>query len=932
MTSSIDQLANPPDNADGKDSPLRDDIRLLGSLLGDVVREQEGDEIFQLVEDIRRSSVAFHRDDDLVARAELEALLDQLSPEQSVQVVRAFSYFSHLANLAEDQHHIRRSRSHEMAGTPPRRGSIARALRDAASAGHSSGKLKEFFDGADIRPVLTAHPTEVRRKSTMRREIAIAELLDERGRGPHTPDELSEIDDKLRRAILVLWQTNMLRQTRLSVADEVANGVSYFDYTFFREVPRLHSKIEGVLCKSEDANCSAHLNTFLRIGSWIGGDRDGNPFVDADVMRNTLQLQSSEALDFYLDQLHKLGDELSMSTTLVNVTNALAELAARSPDTSEHRKVEPYRLAISFIYARLAATQIALNGRRPINSAAREAIGSAEAYHNCAELLADLGTIEASLRLNGSAALTYGRLRRLQRAIDCFGFHLASLDMRQNSDVHESTIAELLGAVDPATRFLELDEDARISLLSDELSNRRPLLRTNWPYSEQTKRELAILHAAREAHDRYGPDSIATSIVSNTHGVSDLLSLAILLREVGLVSAEGNSSIDIVPLFETIEDLRNSVDIMDRLLSVPAYRRLVDSRAGLQEVMLGYSDSNKDGGYVTSGWELYRAEVGLVALCKQHGVRLRLFHGRGGSVGRGGGPSYDAILAQPPGAVDGHIRLTEQGETISSKYTNPEIGRRNLEILASATLEASLMHPNAQPVPEHYITAMNDISERAFACYRELVYQTPNFNSYFRSSTVIDEISTLNIGSRPASRRGSGRIEDLRAIPWVFSWSQCRVMLPGWYGFGTAVDGWLADPSHDRGLTVLRDMYARWPFFQALLSNMDMVLAKTNLAIASRYAQLVSDQDLRTRVFGRISQERSATISALQRITGTDRLLAGNPLLERSIRNRFPYIDPLNHLQVELLEAHRAGTENPKILRGLQLTINGISAGLRNSG
>lgn len=928
MTSSIDQLANSSGKEDSKDSPLREDIRLLGSLLGDTVREQEGDAIFQLIEDIRRSSVAFHRDDDLAARAELETLLDRLSPEQSVQVVRAFSYFSHLANLAEDQHHIRRSRDHEIAGTPPRRGSIVRALRDAAAAAYTPETLKEFFDSADIRPVLTAHPTEVRRKSTMRREIAIAELLDDRGRGSLTPDELSETDDKLRRAILVLWQTNMLRQTRLSVADEVANGITFFDYTFFRELPKLHAKIEDILSKSGGDNSTTRLKTFMRVGSWIGGDRDGNPFVDAEVMRNTLRLQSTKVIGFYLDQLHKLGDELSMSTTLVNVSDELAELAARSPDVSQHREIEPYRLAVSFMYARLAATQTTLNGLAP----ARSAVGPAPAYRNCTELLNDLRTIKESLSANGATALTLGRLRRLQRAVDCFGFHLASLDMRQNSDVHESTIAEMLGAVDTETNFLELDEDARISLLSAELSNRRPLLRTNWDYSDETTKELAIFHAAREAVDRYGPDSISTSIISNTRGVSDLLSLAIILREVGLVSAEGESHINIVPLFETIEDLRNSVQIMDRLLSIPAYRRLVDSRGGLQEVMLGYSDSNKDGGYVTSGWELYRAEVGLVALCKKHGVRLRLFHGRGGSVGRGGGPSYDAILAQPPGAVDGQIRLTEQGETISSKYTNPEIGRRNLEILASATLEASLMHPNEEPVPDHYVGAMNDISARAFASYRKLVYETPNFNAYFRSSTVIDEISTLNIGSRPASRKGSDRIEDLRAIPWVFSWSQCRVMLPGWYGFGSAVEQWLEDQSDDTGLGVLQDMYAKWPFFQALLSNMDMVLAKTNMAIASRYAQLVADEDLRTSVFSRISAERSATISMLQRITGADRLLASNPLLERSIRNRFPYIDPLNHLQVEHLEAHRSGTENPKILRGLQLTINGISAGLRNSG
>ncbi len=927
MTSAIDQIGRDGGQTADKDNPLREDIRLLGRMLGDMVRDQEGEAIFQLIEDIRRSSVAFHRDDDVNARTELETILDQLSPEQSVQIVRAFSYFSHLANLAEDQHHIRRTRSHEMAGTAPRKGTIARALQDAGAGGIEPRELRQFFNDADIRPVLTAHPTEVRRKSTMRREIAIANHLDTRGRGALTPAELREVDEKLRRAILVLWQTNILRQTRLSVIDEVTNGLTFFDYTFFREVPRLHALVESSL-SPENAELAVPINTFLRVGSWIGGDRDGNPFVDAGVLQQTLKLQSAHALNFYLDQLHNLGDELSMSTLLVEVTEELAELAARSPDTSAHRKVEPYRLAISLIYARLAATQFELNGVRP----ARAAVGAAPPYASSDELQQELDVVRASLVAHGSRDLTLGRLRMLQRAIDCFGFHLASLDMRQNSDVHETVIAELFAAAGEVQNFKDLDEPERIAHLATELRSKRPLVRGNWQYSETTQKELAIFAAAKSSQERYGSNSIATSIVSNTRGAADLLSLAVLLREAGLASPEGDCAINIVPLFETIDDLRNSVPIMDQLLSMPAYRDLVDSRNGLQEVMLGYSDSNKDGGYVTSGWELYRAEVGLVDLCRKHGVRLRLFHGRGGSVGRGGGPSFEAIVAQPPGAVAGQIRLTEQGETISSKYTNPEVGRRNLEILASASLEASLMRTQDKPVPQSYISAMDDISQKAFNAYRDLVYETPGFNDYFWASTVISEISTLNIGSRPSSRRQTGRIEDLRAIPWVFSWSQCRVMLPGWYGFGSAIQEWLADQGTDDGLDLLQEMHEHWPFFQALLSNMDMVLAKSNMAIASRYAGLVPDRALRDRVFKRISEERGKTIASLLEINGQDRLLARNPLLERSIRNRFPYIDPLNHVQVDLLEAHRDGSKNAKILRGLQLTINGISAGLRNSG
>jgi phosphoenolpyruvate carboxylase len=503
--------------------------------------------------------------------------------------------------------------------------------------------------------------------------------------------------------------------------------------------------------------------------------------------------------------------------------------------------------------------------------------------------------------------------------------------LRQNSDIHAETVAELFAAATPIKDYQDKSEDERIALLRAELATARPLLRPYWSYTDRTMDELAILRAAKDGQDRFGSKAITTAIVSNTRGVSDLLGLAVLLRETGLVTAEGQSALNIVPLFETIADLRECVRIMDRLLSIPEYRRLVDSRGGLQEVMVGYSDSNKDGGYVTSGWELYQAEVGLVDLCRKHGVRLRLFHGRGGSVGRGGGPSYEAIVGQPAGAVNGQIRLTEQGETISSKYTNAEVGRRNLEIIAAAALEASLLHPQTGPVPDAYIDAMDHLSGHAIAAYRDLVYDTPGFDQYFQASTVINEISTLNIGSRPASRKQTGRIEDLRAIPWVFSWSQSRVMLPGWYGFGSAVSAWLADHPDD-GMDLLRDMYRDWPFFRGLLSNMDMVLAKTNMAIASRYAELVQDEELRRSVFDRISAERTASIAALLDILQCGQLLAANPLLDRSIRNRFPYIDPLNHLQVELLKAHRLGTDDPKVLRGLQLTINGISAGLRNSG
>ena len=909
-----------------KDEPLREDIRLLGRLLGNTVQAQQGQLVFDLVETIRRTSVQFYRDDDMAARKALEKILSALDPAQVVLVIRAFSYFSHLANIAEDLHHIRRSRHHEISGSAPRRGTVADALERVAAAGYSPDDIAAFLDGADISPVLTAHPTEVRRRSMMHREIAIANLMAHREQPDLTPEERQEIDDQIRRAVLVLWQTSLLRHTRLDVLDEVTNGLSYFKYTFFRELPRLYGHIEDLLGAASQGPANLPLNSFMTIGSWIGGDRDGNPFVTSEVLAETLRRQSKLALERYLSQVNKLGDELPLSLTIIEATQELLEMADRSPDTSPHRRQEPYRRAISGVYARLAATQSHLN-----NAAAAPApIGEAEPYANAAEFAQDLRIISDSLEKNGSGALTKGRLRDLRRAVDCFGFHLARLDLRQGSDVHAATLSELFSAAEPGIGYDDADEQRKRGILGAELRSRRPLILPRHVYSEQTANELAILQTARECLDAYGKDAIRTAIVSNTRDASDILGLAVLLKQAGLVD-EGRTAVNLVPLFETIDDLRRCVAIMDVLLSTPEYRGLVESRGNLQEIMLGYSDSNKDGGYVTSGWELYKAEIGLVELCRRHGVKLRLFHGRGGSVGRGGGPSFDAILAQPAGSVDGQIRLTEQGEIISSKYTNPKLGRRNLEIHVAATLEASLLHENGEDIPAEFTGAMDRLSEHAFQAYRELVFETPRFTEFFRASTVIDEISSLNIGSRPASRKATGEISDLRAIPWVFSWSQSRVMLPGWYGFGSAIKDWKAGNPAE-GIDLLRRMYREWPFFQTLLSNMDMVLSKSNMAIASRYADLVPDKTLREDIFHRIREERQATIEALFEITGAGSLLADNPLLARSIKNRFPYIDPLNHLQVDLLRLLRAGTEDRKVLHGLQLTINGISAGLRNSG
>ncbi|RBP18146.1 phosphoenolpyruvate carboxylase type 1 [Roseiarcus fermentans] len=911
-----------------KDRPLRDDIRLLGRILGDTVREQEGHETYALVEQIRQASIRFHRNNEAGALRELEATLDSLSSDQTLAIVRAYSYFSHLANIAEDQHHIRRNRAHVKAGSAPRPGSLAHAFEHTRHSGVGPKALSAVFDRALVSPVLTAHPTEVRRKSTLTRELEIADLLDERDHAHGDPTELAEIEDRLRRAVLILWRTNMLRQTRLLVIDEVANGLAYYDYTFFREVPRLYGAIEDALEKLDPARRGARLPSFLRVGSWIGGDRDGNPFVTADVLDEALRLQSARALGFYLDELHQLGGELSLAAGLVPVTPELAALAARAGDDAPTRSDEPYRRAIGGMYSRLAKTARELDHvvalRQPI-------VSDAPAYESVEAFAADLGAIADSLAANGGALIARGRLRGLRRAVDVFGFHLAPVDLRQNSDVHERTVAEILAAVSPGLDYRSLGEDERVALLRRELVSPRPLVSPFLAYGEETAGELAVFRAAAAIRARYGEGAIRTAIISKTDSVSDLLELALLLKEVGLVSARGSSALALVPLFETIADLRNCVGVMDRLLAIPEYRKLVESQGGEQEVMLGYSDSNKDGGFVTSGWELYKAEIGLVEVFRRHGVRIRLFHGRGGSVGRGGGPSYDAILAQPGGAVQGQIRITEQGEIISSKYSNPDVGRRNLETLVSATLEATLLQDESPAPDPAFLETMEDLSKAAYAAYRGLVYETDGFVRYFWSSTVITEIATLNIGSRPASRKKTQAIEDLRAIPWVFSWAQCRLMLPGWFGFGSAVKSYV-DAHPETGMEALREMYRRWPFFRTLLSNMDMVLSKSSLAIASRYARLCEDVALREKIFGRIAQEWRLSVEALNAIMEQQKLLASNPLLDRSIRNRFPYLDPLNHVQVELLKLHRARASSEKVLTGIQLTINGISAGLRNSG
>jgi phosphoenolpyruvate carboxylase len=915
------------------DEALREDIRLLGRILGETIRAFDGEETYTLIERIRQLAVRFHRDHDLAAETELEDILASLSENQINRITRAFGYFSILANIAEDHHHTRRWRAHLVAGSPPREGSLAAGIARARADGYDNAALRDFFANAYIAPVLTAHPTEVQRRSILDSLDAIADLLNQRDRVAETKDEREQVEIEIRRLVLTLWQTRMLRPTKLSVLDEVENALTFFSATFFAEVPKLYAAVEREIGAE-----SGNLPAFLEVASWIGGDRDGNPFVDAEVLRETLALQADRAFIFYFAEVRKLRRELTLASLHAETSPALQSLAEQSAGHTAHQADEPYRRAMLTIHAKLSATYTMLFGRPAPDQIKSAASVKLDPYATPEAFAADLTVVMKSLHLHGSSLLTHGRLGSLLRAVRVFGWSLAPLDLRQNSEVHERTIAELFEAVAPGTDYLGLDEAARIKLLLQELATTRPLVSRHIVYGAETTKELAIFDAARQGQLRYGKRAIRTAIISKAAGVSDMLELAVLLKEAGLLRPlEKQLDLNLVPLFETIDDLRAAAAIMDAIFSLPVYRDLLADRAQIQEVMLGYSDSNKDGGFLTSGWELYRAEIGLVEVFARHGIRIRLFHGRGGSVGRGGGPSFQAILAQPKGAVEGQIRLTEQGEVIAAKYGNPEVGRRNLEVLVSATLVATAEPAISEPLAPEFLEALTELSDAAYAAYRNLVYETPGFETYFWESTVITEIASLNLGSRPASRAKGRSIEDLRAIPWVFSWAQCRVMLPGWYGFGSAVESFSA--RHPDGLALLQSMFRQWPVFSTLLSNMDMVLAKADMRIAERYAGLVKDEGLRMKIFPRIKAEYERTRAHLLAITGQQALLDQNPVLRRSITNRFPYLDPLNHVQVEMLRRYReqialgsAEDVSERVRRGVHISINGIASALRNSG
>ena len=891
-----------------KDAALAADAEFLKQSLFNLLHEEASPLVVETVKLLSTS-------DDSAAL--IEKVLPQLDEQQTHDLTLACGLFAQILNIAEDVHHERRRQIHEDAGHSAAEGSLTETVRKL-KAGKVNGKaVQQQLDNTVVTAVLTAHPTEVQRQTVLSFNRRIRALLPQRERCTN-PDALAQLRREIDTVLLGLWQTSETRRHKLSVNDEINNGVSIFPMSFFEALPKLYRTMERDF---QTAYPGVRVPNILKIGGWIGGDRDGNPFVSAETLRFAFRRHADAVFRFYRGELDKLYRELPLSIRRVKVNDDVMALSAQSPDEEIARAEEPYRRAIAYIMAR------AMGKARSLGLGMGCKFGFLEPYATVEEFLNDLKKLQRSLHENGSQLLAEGRLADIIRSVSVFGFHMMPLDLRQHAGKHADVVAELFqhaGLED----YNSLNEEQKQAALLRELSHQRPLYSPFITYSDHTRHELAIFNEARKIKDEFGEDAVTQSIISNCEQPSDLLALALLLKESGLLTVENGkprSRINIVPLFETIEALENACPVMETMFRLDWYDALLESRGNIQEIMLGYSDSNKDGGYITSSWCLYQAELGLVELFKKYDVRMRLFHGRGGSVGRGGGPSYQAILAQPAGSVAGQIRITEQGEVITAKYADPGNAQRNLETLVAATLEASILPDKKDPDAK----LMQDLSDVSFKYYRELITH-PDFIDYFLQTSPIQEIATLNLGSRPASRKTLARIQDLRAIPWVFSWMQNRLMLPAWYGFGSAVET-LCEGKPET-LSALREHAQNNPFFQAMLSNMEQVMAKTDITLAENYAGLSESPEKAAVIFGMIKEEYQRSRKALLDLLQTDELLRDNRSLARSLALRIPYLNALNGLQVAMLKRLRKDPHDPHTLLMVHLTINGVAQGLRNTG
>ncbi|MBM3258399.1 MAG: phosphoenolpyruvate carboxylase [Candidatus Sericytochromatia bacterium] len=936
-----------PEIPDGKDprlAPLREDIRFLGDCLGAILTEQGGAALFALEEELRQGFKAWRADPAATGLGEqLRSTIAALDTETAAGVLRAFTLYFQLVNLAEQHHRIRRLREREnRAGREPSPGSLDAAVARLASQGVAAGAIRELLGTLRIEPVLTAHPTEALRRTVLEHLGTLADLLDIRdGHAPGTPDR-QHADARIAAIIEGMWQTDEVHQRAPTVQDEVRNGLYYVEGILFDAVPAVLATLEECLARHYPGETFV-VPAFLQVGTWIGGDRDGNPNVTPEATWQALLAAHRGMLQRHAATADALSIALSQSIHWVRIHPALQDALEadarrwpeRTADARERNPLEPYRQRLALVRHRLAATR----SRWPEawQDADRAPAGT-DGYASAAALATELDVLDLSLRSHRSDRIANDGLRIWRRQVATFGFHGARMDLRQHAGLHEQ-------ALDAVLRRIGIDSAGwtaadRTAWLGSELTNRRPLVpRDLAPYDFQTRETLETFRMAAAARRVFGPEALGSFVLSMTTGPADVLTALLLLREGGLLQwgEDGAclATMAVVPLFETIADLERAPGVLRELLELPTYRAHLRALGDVQEIMLGYSDSNKDGGIMASSWSLYRAQQALLEVAREAGIRLRLFHGRGGSVGRGGGPSHLAILAQPPGTVGGELKLTEQGEVISHKYGREPLARRSLELVTSAVLESSLCAPPSGARDPAWEATAADLSRRAHAAYRAVTHDAPGLADLLARATPLDLLGGLRLGSRPARRQPGRDLSALRAIPWVFAWTQNRMILPGWLGLGSALAGWRADHG-PQATDHLRRMAREFPFFRTLLSNVEMTLAKADMAIASRYVADLAGTDAKaTALWLALQAEYHLTVGEVLLVLDQTSLLEHAPTLRQSIAARNPYVDPLNHLQIALLARWRTGGDAPApaaLLDALKLSVSGIAAGLRNTG
>ncbi|MCU6793807.1 phosphoenolpyruvate carboxylase [Paenibacillus sp. WQ 127069] len=913
---------------------LRRDVRFLGHILGEVLVHQGGNELLVIVENIREMSKNLRAQYSTEMYDEFKEMITSLAPEKRHQVIRAFAIYFQLINIAEQNHRIRRKRDYERsAGENVQPGSIEDVVRDLKNQQINAAEVQEMLQGISLELVMTAHPTEATRRAVLDIHQRIANQVMELDNPNLTFREREQLRDKLMGEVITLWQTDELRDRKPTVIDEVHNGLYYFDETLFDVLPEVYQELERCL-QIYYPEESWHAPIYMKFGSWIGGDRDGNPSVTSKVTWETLTLHRKLALQKYDELLNEFTTHLSFSKNIVEVTQELLDsiqvdrehLDLRSHEVWRNEK-EPYRIKIVYMIQK-------------IRNAADPSINSLQKYNSPDEFLADLKIIDRSLRNHFADFIADDYVVKLIRQVELFGFHLASLDIRQHSKEHEAAMTEILAKMSICADYSALAEEDKIKLLSGLLTEPRPITTPYMDYSESTQECLNVYRVVKQAQQEFGLNCVSSYLISMAEAASDLLEVLVFGKEAGLYRQEADGSVTCtlqsVPLFETIDDLHAAPDIMRTLYQIPAYRNSLVSTNHLQEIMLGYSDSNKDGGVITANWELRVALRSITEAASENGVKLKFFHGRGGALGRGGMPLNRSILAQPADTIGGGIKITEQGEVLSSRYSMKGIAYRSLEQATSALLIAALnaRNPQIEESEEQWETIMRDISEKAQTKYQDLIFRDPDFLTFFKESTPLPELGELNIGSRPSKRKNSDRFEDLRAIPWVFAWTQSRYLLPAWYAAGTGLYSFYQDKAEN--LTIMKNMYENWSFFRSLIDNLQMAMAKADLLIAKEYGSMIKDAAIAERIFNEIKEEYEKTSDLILKISGQQEILDNVPVIQESIRLRNPYVDPLSYLQVQLVTELRAERERDEddtlLIREVLLTINGIAAGLRNTG